>query len=505
MRYCCFFLTILLLLGACKTPNKNRSASYCAGLGEKSTSDCTGSGKNAEPATSPYNLAMDVINTQEDFHHIVLKPDYFKLKYPGYVIGVEKINRKVVGTIGLRECTPLEEPCIDAHGDKYTDNKHISLWIESRFSPGFGLYRDWKSMTLTHIAKFGRKYEEAQLIYNLYGTQCVGKDAPQPPLHSDMTQAMQMGWEYLRGPFKTDLKNLIADQKATHVFVFSMGWNTPQWTALANFDDLYRNLVAKANEDADYKSRFRPVFIGITWPSYWGVKPAKVEDYPNKSMDADEVGITIANLVIHDVIGSIKKELKTTDRPIKTVLVGHSLGARVVTRAADSGYLITEDPEPIDLVVCLESAFGAERFLDEKNGAYHMAFKELVANSYYATSSYDWAIDKPSKYIKKYYMGADVTFHGAQNKDITKFAKQHYDNRWKNPTEVFEFAVLNPDGTFKDTNDAPKSNKIVMVDASAVINETPAGTGGGGHNDIYSPEIGLFLWKTIKECTFDKH
>ena len=496
MRFLCIFAVVLMCFGGCVQ-------------GKTDHHDIVNSGLNGTMAPPlRYNIVQQKFNTQEDFHHIVLKPDYFKLDFPGYVIGIEKVSKRAIDSLALKNCAAPNIPCIDTYADKYADQKHISEWTRNRFYSGMGLHRDWKTMALTHLAEFGEKDRDAKILYNLYNTRCVDQDKPPAPgFFFDLNQTTQAGWNFLQTDFKTSLAHMIEDQKATHIFVIAMGWNTSQWAALTNFSDIQRNIIKAASDPkkAAYSSQFNPIFIGITWPSYWNKKPGPVEDYPNKSLDADKIGLGLANLLINGVIGSLKREKEKEGNAFKTVLLGHSLGSRLLTRAAASGYLLPDSRSPkIDLVIGLESAFGIERFIDPEDGAYLIDFKNSVKHSYYTVSALDSAMGVAPKYIKKYYMGAHPTFIAAQNGKITKYAKQHYENRWKNPKDIFEFAVLNGKGKFKNAQKQP-SDKIVLVDGSEIINEITPGTAGGAHSDIFSPEMGTFIWETVKLCTMDNN
>jgi Alpha/beta hydrolase family len=104
---------------------------------------------------------------------------------------------------------------------------------------------------------------------------------------------------------------------------------------------------------------FRPLFVGIKWDSDWpraGV--LGVEDYWNKGSDADEIGLTWANL-----LNRVLKEVRA-EHGARIVAVGHSFGARLLSRAVHSAPLIVAGPsEPIDLFIRLQGAFPYRRFV----------------------------------------------------------------------------------------------------------------------------------------------
>ncbi len=94
--------------------------------------------------------------------------------------------------------------------------------------------------------------------------------------------------------------------------------------------------------------RFRPLVIGFTWPSVWfGIEnnwlkknTAFISSYFTKQDDADEIGFTIANWVIHNVVLKAKDEVKEYceskgkgDLSPEVITIGHSMGARILARA----------------------------------------------------------------------------------------------------------------------------------------------------------------------------
>ena len=70
---------------------------------------------------------------------------------------------------------------------------------------------------------------------------------------------------------------------------------------------------------------FRPLFVGVTWPSEWS---APLVSIANKMNDADELGMTWVSRVVRDVLVPLKRA-----HSIPLILAGHSLGARLMTRA----------------------------------------------------------------------------------------------------------------------------------------------------------------------------
>lgn len=490
MRILCVLLAILTILGACKIPDKHAPVSRKAGLSLDSP----------RVPISRYEYIQDKLDTQKDFHHIVLKPNFFRLQFPGYLVGIEKVKKSVVGAVKMGMCSDASVPCIQTRGDKYDGNTHISLWLESRFWGGLGVMHDHKTMIPTHVVKSDTDSNSMEFTYNIYGTQNGNKPIANPKHYKEL---LKQGWDHLKS-LKADIHEQINQKQITHVIFLSMGWNTAQWEALANFNDIYTNIMTKAEKDKYYPKKFNPLVIALTWPSFWTRKAEPLEDYPNKSVDADEIGITLANLLIQDVIGEINKEQERDgEKPVSIVLIGHSLGARLLTRAADSGYLLKKEPAKIDIVFGLEGAFSARRFLDPFDGPYHFAFRDQVKNSFYSSSVYDRANVAPTTLLKKYYVGSDETIKAIKDHSIIRYSKQHYDGRWELPKDVFKLLSVDKNGNFAQDIKA-NDGKIALVDVSSITNENVPGTGGGAHSDIYSLETGAYLWQAIRACTIDK-
>ncbi|QJB56501.1 alpha/beta fold hydrolase [Pseudodesulfovibrio sp. zrk46] len=456
--------------------------------------------KTLPTADTRFNLMTERLDTSDIFHYMVIKPDYFQLDFPSFFIGVEKARKKVVGEPTFGTCPDPSAPCLKTGSDKYNDKPDVARWIERLFGHGWDLTKDFKSHLPTHAASYDGQAGNAKLIYNVYGTQCAHKETAPPYTNYDL---YNQGWSFILS-LKKQLRDKIESEQATHVFFFSMGWNTPQWEALANFTAFYNHIKTKAEQEGYFGNSFRPVVVCMTWPSFWPDKRGLIgsaSDYPTMVDDADELGASIANLIVQDVIGSIKKEQQAMGKdPISIVLVGHSLGALLVTRAADSGYLVTDNPAKIDLVVGLEGAFSAKRFLN-KNQAWHLwFFPEIVEHSYYTSSQYDWATDGPSKFFNKYYIGAYRTFaaveSGTMKEDLSLPKKG-----WILPKDKFNTTTLEKNGI--PITGLPVCNKVTLVDASKITFRNVPGTGGGAHSDIYSPEMGAFIWEAVKKCTID--
>lgn len=172
----------------------------------------------------------------------------------------------------------------------------------------------------------------------------------------------------------------------THIFVLMTGWNNIQYQALEFYNNTIVNLQKVSDENG---TDFNPLVVGITWDSVWGERNANflkrvfhLSSYFNKANDADEVGFTVVNKMINHIIPKSLEELESECeknnvecRMPKVVAVGHSFGARALSRAImSSEYLADSDisngygsKSVVDLFVGLQGAFDANRFIEDYN------------------------------------------------------------------------------------------------------------------------------------------
>jgi hypothetical protein len=86
---------------------------------------------------------------------------------------------------------------------------------------------------------------------------------------------------------------------------------------------------------ADPSDAFRPMFVGVTWPSLWNT--LGYASFRNKGHDADEVGHIYIAWLLHRLAPELKRELD-----LKVVAIGRSFGARMVTRGLFSRPLVRD-------------------------------------------------------------------------------------------------------------------------------------------------------------------
>lgn len=302
------------------------------------------------------------------------------------------------------------------------------------------------------------------------------------------------------------------------------------------------------------KNPFRPLFIGISWPSelrfsswWWFIGDIrKYFSYSSKADDADEVGLLWANKVLWDILVPIRR----TER-IPLMVMGHSFGARIITRAVFSkpptktpavqgvSETSTKNAHDIDLVLGLQGAFSINRFIpgEGKEGSPYKDFRNKKVGKFIFTwSEHDFAnpiaywfsgeehiggvygyaksyvaFDKKTNDSKKDNDKNDIFDHfeieveeGLLNSYDVRFKEVQLENEFKKDKVWFWRLWKITEGVrAKFVGDEwnksfyePK--KISIVDASALIKNKPYGKGGIAHNDIYTPGVAMFVWDCIK-------
>ena len=261
-----------------------------------------------------------------------------------------------------------------------------------------------------------------------------------------------------------------------------MGWNTAQEKAIRNLNSLFGNilLASSANTSTDFK----PLYIAMTWPSEWNVPGVSLG---NKAHDADEIGFVWANALINRHLSGLRGRASDTTWPaFKVVAIGHSLGARLLTRAAFSGAVLAS-PVPLgegaDLVVGLQGAFSMNRFLAEREsgreGAPYARYKELRGHVALTWSAHDAATPLANLVSGANYAGAEAGHERA------------YDPRYR---QHFAFYQADRTGGLTPATDRCEGPKrVIYIDASELIRYEVLGTGGEAHSDIYNAYMGKLL------------
>jgi hypothetical protein len=386
------------------------------------------------------------------------KSNYHELAYDrkptlgndGLLIGIEKYNWNCVN----------KEKGVDLSRYKIDQPDTKSSKLFER------LVNHKKSMIVSHILEF--KNGVRNDIYNPF----IAQNALDP--------------EYERGYAELDkLTDKITSelQKGdyTHVIFMSMGWHNDQYESI----DRYKKIITTIKRQ-DTQNTFKPYLVTVTWPSSWGSnskfsvieKLGHIISYLNKPQDADEIGFTIGNYLLHNVILNAVNKVNNTGAQVKTIGIGHSLGARLLSRSIFSKKYLKNDQsngQLLDLFIGLEPAFSANRFIEDGGieGSPYKNHSELQTKFLITTSKYDKA--NPVAFWSEHLGG----------KDSFNTVKKHTDDYNFYGTRIIEGKTVGLNlGNFWNS---PK--KIEYVNCDFIKD----------HNDILDNEMGIFLFDFINK------
>lgn len=401
------------------------------------------------------------------------RAQHFNLVVPGFIVGIEKRS------IFKSDKTPLE-------GLASTTRPYEPRFRCKRSAQNSALKPDpvFTRATSTLISKVmlasqitksvsfeGNHY--TQYLHNAYGNNLQGQYhfeesfSKVDAMFADMALQLKSAHDAAK-PF-------------THILVMSMGWNNDQVESLYRYNTILKNLQQEALAN---KQPFKPMVVCFTWPSVWGgvtdsifLRTLKhLFSYVNKSDDADEVGFTWGNWVVNKKIPETLTAAGLDSAKPKVVLIGHSFGARLLSRALFSAEFI-DDQYPIkncvDVFIGLQGAFSLRRFVAGAGveGDPYADFKNLPSKIVLTTSTHDisnraaiWAANA----------GGPQGLRFAQNKP-----------------EVFSVTQWNPNNPQLTL----EADKINLVDASTIVQHESDEI--DAHNDILDAEMAKIIWAAI--------
>ena len=182
-----------------------------------------------------------------------------------------------------------------------------------------------------------------------------------------------------------------ADRQPTHLIVMSTGWNTLQVESIDNYQHWLSHLMRASR--TDLSRPFRPLVIGLTWPSAWPLVSTwlgPVVSVFNKENDADELGYVTANVLLHKVLDQLK-----TKHGLPVIVIGHSFGGRAMVTAANSRALLFQHDSTrptTDLLLGLQPAFSIQRFGGGKQGDPYVRFAQGAHKYVLSSSTNDWIL-----------------------------------------------------------------------------------------------------------------
>ena len=483
---------------------------------------------------------------RREFHSTLYYPKGIALHYPGYVIGMQKTTQEIAQSSNLPKDHQLLKPEVPYFkNEKDAGSKLSSLGIMERL-------KTEKSLFVAHVTRYsfyqlespnqiGRLYPyiDQELLYNAFlSPDLAGNE------NRDLTRAVAwkmspnaLPWGgaegldpkgfYSNGKLVFDSLARSVQQELklnnyTQVIVLVMGWNTTQNEAIRNYNDIIGNIFSAASEEqpalspgqSARQAPFRPLVIGVSWPSYWADNWYNFFSYPDMAHDADELGISWLNLLVNE---TLPKAIGQSQSKAPLVVIGHSFGARAVTRATfSSPALASQDGQAVQskaaLVVALEGAFSINRFSSTEDGLEGGPYRDFAAlkqptQIVLTASKFDTAAGgpifwyDPAGSIKSYQLACGA---GAEwRKDVFQCMTLHDNSELKNAGSTAGFRICrHDDGSQCSGPGEPlgaTGGKVLYLDASdGVTRYNTLDTGGNAHNDIYRLPMGRLLWTLIK-------
>lgn len=213
----------------------------------------------------------------------------------------------------------------------------------------------------------------------------------------------------------------------------------------------------------------RPFFIGITWSSFW--KTPFLSAF-NKANDADELGMTHLNYLLWK---ELLPTLKAANSGVPVVTIGHSFGARLISRMTHSRFLLnaTDTSTAVDLEIDWQGAYPVSRYLEPtgNNGGLY-TIDAPVKRHVITSSKNDQAVKVP---FYSNYVGNSTSV------DVLKSNK----SKLNKSALRYEFACVNATG------------RPYKIPAQSVV-FVPASTFVADHNDVRDAEAGSFMWEWLK-------
>lgn len=433
---------------------------------------------------------------------------HLSLDNDGYIIGIEKRKREFLGGVPERHYPDRFSP-IPVPEEEGAAKKRIQ--IKNKYFSKCTRYDS--VMLVTHIARYFEKqdcndrYNTFKKPYFLYNAYDVYKD------DSLNYENGYEGLDNLKEKLVADLKLKIQEKRPySHIIVFSMGWNNNQQESIYRYNTILNNVKMVADKEND--GYFKPLVIGFTWPSVWfGIENNWLKkntsflfSYFTKQDDADEIGCTVANWVVHNVVLAAKEEIekdcKDNNMPVsspRVVAIGHSMGARILSRAILSKEYIkprTNKALPnahVDLLVGLQGAFSAQRFVKGKGweGSPYAEFNRCATVFSLTTSRYDTANQTAHFITGAWHVGSKYGLaFASKNKNEFRVIK------WNNNNEADSQALLSILNSEKE-----KDRRVIMIDASKIVNgrnsTTKENYPSDAHNDILDEDLARLIWALI--------
>lgn len=419
------------------------------------------------------------------------------IQYPTIVVGIEKAAREKIRTqLGPNQHHSQEErdilsrltlPGYCSAGSPSASEKRQCQLVRQQKDSLLRYLDDGKRTFVSHIAYWNDpRATTPNLSYSAY-VDCRGGGAVINGFDCGKT-AYENSWAALNH-LQTFIQNLLAAGGFTHVVLISKGWNTTQSGSVDDFDQLMGYIGSEAQAE---QRPFRPLVVGITWHSAW-VWPLSrvpvlkllptVASYGNKAKDADEIGITWANFLLNRVL---LPEAGAANLPV--IAIGHSFGARIVTRAAASAHLIGAAPaNQVSLLLSLQGAFSMNRLLSERcRGREGAPYADLTSKV--SRVALGWSRKDLTNPLAQIVSHANHVGGRPGHRRARAYEHRYLFKEWRNPgfgTPTW----TKRQGHGKKCDAPPDVPKIEMIDASPIVKR---------HGDVNDDQMARLVWALMQ-------
>ncbi|HHT9159779.1 MAG TPA: alpha/beta hydrolase [Candidatus Brocadiaceae bacterium] len=442
------------------------------------------------------------------------RASHLSLNNDGYIIGIEKREREALKGIPERYYPDRfsRKPELTETNEK-SQTEELLLKREKCFKK----YTKYNTaMLVTHIARYfdepdNKNFNTFRKPYFLYNAYDVYKK-DNLNYENGYTALENLKTEILDN-LKQKIDGNPGKRPYSHIIVFSMGWNNNQQESIYRYNRIIKNVKEVAQENG--VKDFEPLVIGFTWPSVWfGIENNWLKkntsflfSYFTKQDDADEIGCTTANWVIHNVVLAAKEEFKDyckgymkddkKDYSPRIVAIGHSMGARLLSRAIFSWEHIkpefrkSSSASQVDLFIGLQGAFSAKRFVTDEGweGYPYAEFSKYSTVFSLTASQYDKANPQARFFTGARHVGGKYGLAFAK-----KYKGVFQVNKWTNNVGT-DWGKLS--SIYTEDN-----RKVLMIDASVIVDGHDSDNGVNkpldAHNDILDKDMAQLIWALIK-------
>lgn len=425
------------------------------------------------------------------YHALLNTPFSHPFSGSGYLVGIEKSPRGRIGFDGDGADTARLQPPHRLPDDGLPRD------LKQQQATFKAVTDDPKVMFVSHILRYAKPDGAAKtatdLQYSAYSHTAFGPNTGQPR----MDEVYSRGWDEMDRMEARILDDIAVAQTGdapfTHLMVLSMGWNNDQFEALERYNAIYQHSTRSARAKGTF---FNPLVIGITWPSVWGGRsPSDLANrilhlgsYTTKAMDADEIGFGIVNHIVNAMLPRIEAATG-----LRSILIGHSMGARVLTRAyyaADSLKAAVPRGGKGPVVIGLQAAFSMNRFRKGAQLIRPIRWMTTGEGAPYqdhaqpgGAMALTWAWKDTANPMARFATGAAHVGGRFGNRVLQRHADLK--PRFHEVTLGGETDLHSVEGHGAAVK---SSDKVLYIDASSII---------ASHGDIRNPAVGKLVWHLV--------